>query len=397
MPKPKPKPRQQTHKPRSPRQAQPEHPPSASAGMRTRQLLQWYREHGRDLPWRRTRDPYRILVSEVMCQQTQVDRVVPFYECFLMQFPDERALSAASLDAIHRAWKGLGYPNRVERLQRACQEVLSRGGRWPDTVETLQELPGIGPYTAGAVACFAFAAATTVVDTNVARVYVRHDALVLPIAKDVLWAHVAREVHAGDPIPWNNALMELGALVCTARAPRCTVCPWSATCGSRADPQRLDASSNPLKVATPRIRYGETITDRTLPRQHIVLGLIHDQDRYLVARRPRVKHAGGAWELPGGKREPGEDERTALARELHEELGVEVLSARKLMDFSHAYPDRYLTFHVYRVRLFDPAAARPRAAEELRWVSPQEFVALEFPPANAAIQRRMRRYHHLPS
>jgi len=358
-------------------------------------LLAWYRLHARDLPWRRTRDPYRILVSEVMLQQTQVERVIPFYERFLALFPDGQALAAAPLEAIHRAWKGLGYPSRVERLQRACREVLTRGGIWPSTSAALQELPGIGPYTAGAVACFAFAQPTTVVDTNVARIYVRLLGLALPVDKPALWARVAEDVHPSQAIAWNNALMELGALVCTARAPRCAACPWADGCASRADAVALARSANPLKVASPSATYGVAVTDRAKPRGHVVLALIHDQGRYLVTRRPIEVHAGGLWELPGGKRDPGEDDRTALAREVQEELGVEVLAARSLMRFSHEYPTRYLTFHVYRVRLFHPDRARPLAADALRWVTPAEFLALPFPEANQPIQSRLARYHRI--
>nr|MBA3938209.1 A/G-specific adenine glycosylase [Planctomycetota bacterium] len=167
------------------------------------ELLAWYARVARALPWRTTRDPYRVLVSEVMLQQTQVDRVVPFYTRFLELFPDERALAAASLDAIHRAWKGLGYPSRVERLQAACAVVLERGGRWPDTVEGLRELPGLGPYTAAAVACFAFGRAVAVVDTNVARVYARRDGLGLPLDRAALWAHVATQVDQKQPVAYN--------------------------------------------------------------------------------------------------------------------------------------------------------------------------------------------------
>ena len=360
-----------------------------------RELLAWYATHARDLPWRRTRDPYRVLVSEVMAQQTQIARVVPFYERFIAEFPDERALAAAPLERIHRAWKGLGYPSRVERLQAACRAVLERGGVWPTTPEGLRELPGIGPYTAGAVACFAHAAVVPIVDTNVARVYARRDRLALPLDREALWTQAAREVDHGDPIAWNNALMELGALVCSARAPTCGACPWSGRCASRDEAALHGATSNPLKVESKKVAYGVEVVDRSRPRLRIVLGLIHHDGRYLVARRPADKHLGGCWELPGGKREPGEDDRVALARELREELGGEVLSARALMRFSHEYPERYLTFHVFRVRVFAPEALRPLASEELRWVTPEEFVALDFPPANRAIQERLVRYHRL--
>ena len=357
------------------------------------ELLKWYATVGRDLPWRRTRDPYRILVSEVMLQQTQVARVIPYYERFLARYPDERALAQAETEDLHRLWKGLGYPNRVERLRACAQAVLTRGG-WPTTPEALQELPGIGPYTAHAVACFAFEQVVPVVDTNVARVYARRDGLPLPLTKEVIWTHVATQVDRREPRPYNNALMDLGATICTARDPSCGACPWEKRCVSRGKPAVIGATSNPLKVASAKTSYGVDLP-KGIPRLHIVLGLIHDEGRYLIAKRKADAHVGGFWELPGGKREPGEDDRTALARELQEELGGELLSARALMSYHHAYPDRALTFHVYRCRLFNPRELRPLVSEELRWVTPAEFLAAALPPGSQPIQERMRKYHRL--
>jgi A/G-specific adenine glycosylase len=359
------------------------------------ELLRWYKKIGRDLPWRKTHDPYRVLVSEVMLQQTQVERVIPYYQRFLELFPDEQALAAASTEAIHRAWKGLGYPSRVERLRAACQAVLARGGVWPNTPEGLQELPGIGPYTAGSVSVFAFARVVPVVDTNVARVYARRDGLPLPIDRAGVWSHVATQVDPTDPIAYTNALMDLGATVCTARIAHCDRCPWSHRCASRGNTAVHAQTSNPLKVESKKVSYGAELRDRSKPRLHIVLALIHHDGRYLVTKRKKNQHLGGFWELPGGKREKGEDDRVAIAREVQEELGAEVRSARALMSFHHEYDDRYLTFHVYRCHLFDPSVAKPLASDELRWVTPEEFVALEFPPANTPIQQRMRRYHRL--
>ena len=359
------------------------------------ELLKWYAKAGRPLPWRTTRNPYRILVSEVMSQQTQIERVIPFYLRFMELFPDEKALAAASTEAIHRAWKGLGYPSRVERLRAACQVVLARGGVWPDTVETLQELPGIGPYTAGAVACFAFARVVPVVDTNVARVYARRDELPLPLDRAGIWSHVAVQVDPKDPIKYNNALMDLGATVCTARVAHCESCPWEHRCASRGNSMVHAATSNPLKVASKKVSYGVDIKNKKKPRLHIVLALIHHEERYLVARRKKNSHLGGYWELPGGKLEKGEDHRIAVAREVAEELGAEVRSARSIMSFHHEYDDRYLTFHLYRCHLFNPDAVKALASDEIRWVTPEEFVELNFPPANIPIQARMAKYHRL--
>ena len=367
-----------------------------------RELLRWYRKNRRDLPWRHTRDPYRILVSVVMLQQTQVDRVLPFYQRFMEAFPDERALAGADDDTLHRLWKGLGYPSRAERLRATCLEIIThRAGKWPDTPEGLQELPGIGPYTAGAVACFAFARPVAVVDTNVARVYARRDGLLSadnPLDKKALWQQAADEVPVKSPIDYNNALMELGALVCTARTVHCDRCPWQQRCVSQGDEGALAQSANPLKVASKKKVYGTEIKDKKKRRQHIVLALIYNDDgQYLVGKRPLNVHMGGYWEMPGGKREKGETDRQALAREVSEELGAEVLSARPFVTFSYEYPDRYLTFHVYRCRLFDYEDLQPNACDELAWVTPQQFVELEFPPANACVAERMRDYHRLES
>ncbi len=175
----------------------------------TAELLRWYEREARDLPWRRTRDPWAILVSEVMLQQTQAARVVPYYERFLARFPDPAACAAAPAAAVLRAWSGLGYNRRALALHRAAGVVAREG--WPDD---LSSLPGVGPYTAAAVASFAFGASVLAVDVNVRRVLSR------------------RGLEIAEPSPQlNQALMELGATVCTARAPRCDVCPLAEGCG----------------------------------------------------------------------------------------------------------------------------------------------------------------------
>jgi A/G-specific adenine glycosylase len=171
-------------------------------------LLDWYREHGRDLPWRRTRDPYAILVSEVMLQQTQVDRVIPRYLAWLERWPTVEALAAASAGEVICDWQGLGYNRRALNLHRAAQRVAADG--WPDD---LTELPGVGRYTADAVARFAFDAAVLPVDTNIRRVQERTGATFSP--------------------PSAHALMDLGASVCLARVPRCGICPLAGHCPSR--------------------------------------------------------------------------------------------------------------------------------------------------------------------
>lgn len=191
-------------------------------------LLDWYRQHARDLPWRRTRDPYAILVSEMMLQQTQVDRVIPKWHAWLEKFPTLSDLARASRADAVRAWEGLGYNMRAVRLHSiAVQAVAEFGGVLPTSVNQLMELHGVGRYTAGAVACFAYEQPVAMVDTNVRRVLSRVFC-VLPEAVDQLADAV---VPATDAYAWNQALMDLGATLCRSRQPLCLVCPLMAHCG----------------------------------------------------------------------------------------------------------------------------------------------------------------------
>jgi A/G-specific adenine glycosylase len=201
------------------------------------QLLGWFRVNRRDLPWRETRDPYRILVSEVMLQQTQVDRVIPYYQAFLERFPSVAALAAAPTAEVIRVWAGLGYNRRAVNLQRTAQYVATElDGQFPSTVEELHKLPGIGPYTAGAIACFAFEKDVAFLDTNMRRVLHRFWFGVdvpAPHATDRMVTSIA-----GAAIPqdngweWNQALIEFGALQCTARKPACVICPLQSHCAA---------------------------------------------------------------------------------------------------------------------------------------------------------------------
>jgi A/G-specific adenine glycosylase len=206
----------------------------AHAGARrtfVRRLLAWYRRHKRDLPWRRTTDPYRVLVSEIMLQQTQVDRVVPKYREFLRKYPSIEALAKASVGAVRETWHPLGYNIRPVRLHAIAREVVERlGGRIPDDHQALLGLKGIGPYTAGAVLSFAYGRRTPILDTNVRRVIQRVFFGMQPIRDGVLWKTAAAVLPRRHFYDFNQALMDLGATVCVARRPRCAACPVQAIC-----------------------------------------------------------------------------------------------------------------------------------------------------------------------
>lgn len=212
--------------------------PGALAVLR-RELLAWFRRHGRDLPWRRTRDPYEILVSEVMLQQTQVERVQGYYRRFLRRYPTVRELAAARPAAVREAWEGLGYYARAANLQAAARRVVeAHGGTFPRRPEEIRALPGVGRYTAGAVASFAYEEPAPILDTNVRRVLTRLFVRRRPRSAGALdrrlWAVAEAIIPPGEVWAFNQALMDFGALLCTARAPRCPDCPIRAICAFAA-------------------------------------------------------------------------------------------------------------------------------------------------------------------
>ncbi len=218
-----------------------------------RQLLAWFRQFQRDLPWRRRKDPYAIWLSEIMLQQTRVAAVIPYYERFLARFPDVRALAEAPQEEVLRLWSGLGYYSRARNLQKAAQQIVAlHSGEFPQDEESILALPGIGSYTGAAILSIAFGAKHAVLDGNVARVLARLGTIRGDLRESRRWQSLQRT--AGDlldpqsPGAWNQAMMELGAMVCTPRAPQCRVCPAAKFCRAR---QSGDPESFPEKRKKP--------------------------------------------------------------------------------------------------------------------------------------------------
>jgi len=301
--------------------------------------LRWYDRHRRDLPWRRTDDPYAIWVSETMLQQTRVETVIPYYERFLRRFPDVRSLATADRDDLYAHWAGLGYYSRARNLQAAARRIVEEhDGRLPGDAEALRALPGIGRYTAGAVASIAFDRPEPVVDGNVARVIsrvrgLREDIRSRPMV-ETLWSEAALWVHGPRPGDLNQALMELGATLCTPRAPRCEVCPLTRMCDARA---AGDATSLPRKLPA-----------RTARRMEAVAAWLERRGRVLAVRRPQSGLLGGLWELPGGPLVASEAPEQGLARCLRESVGLLVERAIRVGEVEHVFTHRRLRLHVFR-------------------------------------------------
>jgi A/G-specific adenine glycosylase len=339
-------------------------------------LLAWFAAYARDLPWRRNRTPYRVWLAEVMLQQTQVDAVIPYYERFLARFPTVESLAGASLEEVLKLWEGLGYYARARNLRAAARKiVVEHDGQFPETFEDLLALPGVGRYTAGAVASIAFGQDVPAVDGNVRRVLAR----VFAIQEDVARSRVQRELEAlatsllppGQAGAFNEALMELGATICTPRAPGCGHCPLRELCQAWAEG---DPESLPIKRSRKRV-----------PHYEVAAAVACDAaGRVLVAQRNADDMLGGLWEFPGGRREDGETLEECLAREMREELAVVVEVGEQLLIVKHAYTHFRITLHAFRCRIVSGEPCCLDCAA-FRWVAPSELDALPMSMADRKI------------
>jgi len=315
-------------------------------------LLRWYRRVARDLPWRRTTDPYAIWVSEVMLQQTTVAAVVPYWERFLRRFPDVASLSRAGEEEVLALWTGLGYYQRARALRRGAIAVMEHhAGQVPQDAEALLALPGIGRYTAGAIGSVAFGRETPVVDGNVKRVLARLFALRArgdAAAERTYWAIATQLVQGASPGDLNQAVMELGATVCTPRTPRCDACPLAAMCRglSRGVPES----------------FPKPATRKQVRKRAVAAGWIRRGHRVLLERRRDDGPFRGAWDLPAVEIARGQTAADAIAQALHARYGLRFADGVVVAHVTHAILDTRLTIHV----LEGTPVGRPRSAW-LRW------------------------------
>jgi A/G-specific adenine glycosylase len=346
--------------------------PLADTPLLRRRLLDWYERQRRRLPWRETRAPYRIWVSEVMLQQTQVTTAQPYYLRFIKQFPTLRKLAGADLEEVLKLWEGLGYYARARNLHRACAVVLARhGGRVPDEWAPFRALPGVGDYIAAAVLSIAFNRPHAVVDGNVKRVLARLLAMTAPVNQTashrLFQAQADRLLDRDRPGDFNQAVMELGALVCTPAQPRCTLCPLMRRCAAH----RGGATA----------RYPHRVASRPVPEVEAAVGVVFKKGRVLITRRPEQGLLGGLWEFPGGRLREGESAAAACVREIKEEVNLEVVVENALTQVRHAYSHFRIRLHVFRCR-FTAGRVRLNGPVAHRWVRIAEIDRFAFPGAN---------------
>ena len=342
-----------------------------------KRLISWYDKYKKPMPWRLNNDPYRVWISEVMLQQTQVKTVIPYYEKWMKKFPSVLSLSQANIDDILKLWEGLGYYSRAQNIKKAADIIVKNyAGCFPSD-SNLKELPGIGEYIYAALMSISFNIPIPVIDGNVKRVAARfweQDFLTskeLKILKNKLEIKISKE----RPGCFNQGIMDLGREICKPLNPECNICPIHASCRAF---RNGSTATYPIKLKKKKI-----------PIFDVVVGLIQDNNkRFIITKRPNDKMLGGLWELPGGKREKGESLKNGLIRELKEELNVSVSGITKLGTVEHTYSHMKIKLHAYKCKIQN-GKIQKRACQDLKWITSEDIKKYSFPKANHKLFKKI--------
>ncbi len=366
-------------------------------------LLVWFQVNGRHwIPWKLKPDgtplesgekisPYGIWIAEIMLQQTQLKVVMPYWKKWINRFPTLNDLAEAHEQDVLLVWQGLGYYSRAKRIHQTAKILIQKIGKnntldpavWPTQIEEWMALPGIGKTTAGSIISSAYDLAAPILDGNVKRILSRLIAFKSNSSKaeNQLWELSQNLIHQKFPRNFNQALMDLGSIICTPRKPNCLSCPLKKFClaYSLYDPE--DFPIKKLKSNSPSNVIG--------------IGVVfNDQKQVLIDQRLKNSSMGGMWEFPGGKKEIGENIETTIAREIQEELGIEVKVEDKLLSFDHLYSHKKLHFEVHICKWIS-GTPFPLASQQCRWVYPKEFSNYPFPAANTTIIKALNKYLQL--
>ncbi len=339
-------------------------------------LSRWFTKNARPFPWRGETDPYRVWISEIILVQTTATVGVPRYERFLKRFPTLSSLIRAQVDDVMKEWEGLGYYHRARNLHRAAQLIASEhGGRFPSDYDSIRALPGIGDYCAAAIHNFCFGGRRVPIDANVARVGAR----LFGVHGDVRSSRTRSDINrnyeslmsVGQGSIWTEALIGLGATVCTPRNPKCDVCPLSQSCVARC----LGLEST---LGLPAKREVRKVVN-------VACGIIRRTDgRVLIAQRLETGLLPSLWEFPGGKRDGSESLADACKREIREELAVTVKVGKRRMVIEHAYSHYAVRLHVFECR-YKTGTPKAIGCQKFRWMKVGELDSLAFPTANKRI------------
>ncbi|WP_319585101.1 A/G-specific adenine glycosylase [uncultured Pseudodesulfovibrio sp.] len=355
----------------------------------TRALLQWYDAEQRDLPWRSDPTPYRVWVSEIMAQQTQMDRVVEYYKRWMDRFPDLHSLAEAHEEDVLNLWEGLGYYSRARNLHRAAVLIQDQfGGEFPQDFPDIRSLPGVGEYTAGAVASIALGQREPAVDANVLRVFARLLDMDIPVrdraGRNMVEDAVRRLIPEDRPGDFNQAVMEFGALICR-KNPRCEACPVREFC------RAFEKGTVPLRPVLP--------ASKEIIRIDMATGFLVHQGRVLIQKRKPGDVWPGLWEFPGGCVEPGETAEQALRREYLEEVELAVEPVEKITVVRYSYTRYRVTMDCFLCR-FEGDPSEPVFHEAVKggFVHPAELSGYALPSGHRKLVDRMladMRFSHL--
>jgi len=356
-------------------------------------LLEWFRANGRFwIPWKLKKDgsipqlgesisPYGIWIAEVMLQQTQLKVVIPYWKKWMKVFPTLTSLAEADLENILMIWQGLGYYSRANRIHQSSKILVEFFGKnidqdpysWPNRIDQWISLPGIGRSTAGSIISSAFDLPTPILDGNVKRIFSRLLATERKSIKDEkkLWEFSSLLISTESPRDFNQALMDLGAIICIPKNPYCSSCPLQKFCVAFT---KYDPNDFPKKEMT-----------RIKPLHEIGIGLVFNKNgELLIDQRLETSSMGGMWEFPGGKKTPDESIEQTIERELKEEIGIDIKVGEKLLSFEHAYTHKKLSFTVHICEWIS-GEPKPLASQKLLWVSPYKLFDFPFPAANTKI------------
>lgn len=337
-------------------------------------LNTWYRKHRRDLPWRETSDPYKIWISEIMLQQTTVNAVIPYYQKWIKVFPTVQHVAKAPLQKVLKLWQGLGYYTRAKNIHRSVKIISDiHHGKIPNCPVKLKKLPGFGPYTVGAVLSIAFDQRHPIIDANIRRVIMRILAIeghANTTQDSKILAFLEKIMPQKNLRTFNQALMELGALVCRNREPLCLLCPVKAQClGYKKGIQEIIPETK----------------KRIIKDIDVAIGILRKDGKYFIQKRPENGLLANLWEFPGGKIKGKESPAQALRRELKEELDIDIKSSRHVMNVRHFYTQFRVNLHV---SLCEPCSY-PAPQDSRKWLNLKGLQKYPMPSGSAKIVDRL--------
>lgn len=338
-------------------------------------LLKWFKTNQRPLPWREKYSPYEVWISEIMLQQTQVKTVLPYFDRWMKALPTIQSVAEAKEDCVLKLWEGLGYYSRVRNIQKAARIIIEKfGGEFPSDYDDILALPGVGKYTAAAIASIAFNQNLPVVDGNVIRVLSRlllyKKNTRLPEADKQMWEWMKSILPDGKARAFNQAMMEFGALQCTPAGPACESCPFNSRCQAYIKGMVGQLPDRGAKKESKNIK--------------VALAVIKRGDRIFIQKRPPVGLMAGLWEFPGGKIEKGESAVDAIHREIREEVGISIKNVKVIKRIKHAYTSFKVDLHCFEAE-HEGGKVSLNFASDGKWVKLSELKEYPFPAADVQL------------